>query len=176
EKIDPRQISARPGEASDKAELHRVVADAEDDRDRRGRSFGHLSSIVAGGRGDDGHATAHEVSHERRQAIEFALQPMVLHRYVLALDVAGFVEALAERGGKGRIRRSGIDECDHRHLRLLRARRERPCDRRAAEKGDELAALHSTTSSAATRSVSGTVRPSALAALRLMTSRYIVGC
>jgi hypothetical protein len=35
---------------------------------------------------------------------------------------------------------------------------------------------HSITSSAATRSVSGTVRPSALAALRLMTSRYIVGC
>jgi hypothetical protein len=29
---------------------------------------------------------------------------MVLHRYVLALEVAGFVEALAERGGKGRIR------------------------------------------------------------------------
>jgi hypothetical protein len=31
---------------------------------------------------------------------------------------------------------------DHRHRRLLRARRERPRRRRAAEKGDELAALH----------------------------------
>ena len=39
-KIDPRQISARPGEAGDKTELDRVFADAEDDRDRRGRSFG----------------------------------------------------------------------------------------------------------------------------------------
>ena len=103
EKIDPRQVSARPGEAGDKTKLDRVFADAEDDRDRRGRSFGHLRSIVAGWRGDNGHATAHEVSHERRKAIELALQPVVLHRYVLALDVAGFVEALAERGGKGRI-------------------------------------------------------------------------
>src|SRR5262249_9208386 len=66
---------------------------------------------------------------------------MVLHRYVLALDVTGFVEALAERGGKGRIRRSGIDECDYRHLRLLRPRRERPC-RRATEQRDEIAPFH----------------------------------
>ena len=103
EKIDPRQISARPGEARDQTELDRVFADAEDDRDRRGRSFGHLGSMVARWRGDNGHATTHEVSHERRKAIELALQPVVLHRYVLALDVAGFVEAFAERGGKGRI-------------------------------------------------------------------------
>jgi hypothetical protein len=45
----------------------------------------------------------HEVSHERRKAIELALQPMVLHRYILALNVAGVVEARAERGTKGRI-------------------------------------------------------------------------
>src|SRR5262249_44467834 len=65
-----------------------------------------------------------------------------LHRYVLALDVTGFVEALAERGGKGRIRRSGIDECDYRHLRLLRPRRGRPRSRRAADERDELAPFH----------------------------------
>ena len=103
EKIDPRQVSARPGEAGDKTELDRVFADAEDDRDRRGRRFGRKRSKVAGWRGDNGHATAHEISHERRKAIELALQPVVLHRYVLALDVAGFVEALAERRAKGRV-------------------------------------------------------------------------
>ncbi len=103
EKIDSRQVAARPGEAGDKTKLHRVFADAEDDRGRRGRSFGCKRSKVAGWRGDNGHAPAHEVSHERRKAIELALQPVVLHRYVLALDVAGFVEALAERGAKGRI-------------------------------------------------------------------------
>src|SRR5262245_42112358 len=56
---------------------------------------------------------------------------------------------------------------------LLRARRERPRGR-AAEKRDERTALHlrahSITSSARASSVGGTVRPSALAVARLMTS------
>jgi len=46
---------------------------------------------------------------------------------------------------------------------LLRARRERPSSRRAAQEHNELAPLHSITSSAATSSLSGTVRPSILA-------------
>ena len=33
-----------------------------------------------------------------------ALQPVVLHRYVLSLDVACIIKALAERGGEGSIR------------------------------------------------------------------------
>ena len=101
EKIDPRQVAARPGKAGDETELDRVFADAEDDRGRRGRSFGCKRRQVAGGRGDNGHATAHELSHERRKAIELALQPVVLHRHVLAFDVAGFVEALTERSAQG---------------------------------------------------------------------------
>jgi hypothetical protein len=102
-KIDACRVAAGPGEAGDKTKLDRVFADAEDDRDRRGRSFGCKRGKVAGWRGDNGHATTHEVSHEFRKAIELALQPVVLDRHVLPLDVAGFVEALAERGGKGRI-------------------------------------------------------------------------
>src|SRR5262249_9435205 len=59
--------------------------------------------------------------------------------------------------------------------RLLRARRERPrC--RAAEQRDELAAVHSITSSARASSVAGTSRPSALAVLRLIASSTVVGC
>src|SRR5262245_13035402 len=59
--------------------------------------------------------------------------------------------------------------------RLLRARRERPRDS-AAEQRDEIAAVHSMTSSAATSSVCGTVRPSAFAVVRLMTRSNLVGC
>src|SRR5262249_21523269 len=59
---------------------------------------------------------------------------------------------------------------------LLRARRERPRHGRAAEERNKLAALHSITSSAATSSLSGTWRPSALAVLRLSTSSNLVGC
>ena len=38
--------------------------------------------------------------------------------------------------------RSDVDKPDHRHRRLLRARRKRPRRRRATEKRDELAPLH----------------------------------
>src|SRR5262245_66489929 len=59
---------------------------------------------------------------------------------------------------------------------LLRARRQRP-RRRAAEQRDEGAAFHhSITSSAVICMISGTVRPSVLAVLRLMTSSNLVGC
>src|SRR5262249_59734868 len=107
EKIDPRQVSSRLGETGDQTKLDRVVANAEDDRDRCGRSFGRLSSSGHAGRCNDGYATVDEVSHQRWQAIVLALQPMVLHHHVLALDVAGFVEALtqcsdAARGDIGR--------------------------------------------------------------------------
>src|SRR5262249_41153283 len=60
-------------------------------------------------------------------------------------------------------------------VRLLRARGERPRGRCAAEQRDELAAHHSITSSARASSVGGTVRPSAFAVLRLITSSYLVG-
>src|SRR5215472_6240074 len=55
-------------------------------------------------------------------------------------------------------------------LGLLRVRRERP-RRRAAQHRHELAARHSITSSARASSIGGTVRPSALAALRSVTIR-----
>src|SRR5262245_34484952 len=157
--------------------LDGVVPDREDDRDRRGRSFGHERDRIATGRGDHRDATANEVGHERRQAIVLALQPVVLNHYVLALDVAGFVETFAERSGsaRGGIGRTGADEAHDRHRRLLRARRERPrsC---AANQRDELAPPHSITSSARAVTAAGTVRPSARAVTRLITRSNLVGC
>jgi hypothetical protein len=44
------------------------------------------------------HLSADQIGHQRRQAIVLALQPVVLDRHVLPFDVAGFVEAFAERG------------------------------------------------------------------------------
>jgi hypothetical protein len=62
-------------------------------------------------------------------------------------------------------------------LRTERARGERPRSRRAAEQRDELAPLHSITSSAATSRPDGTVRPSAFAVLRLMiVSNLVAAC
>src|SRR5262249_15408825 len=71
------------------------------------------------------------------------------------------------------VRGCGEEHADAPHgLALLRSRRERP-HRRAAEKRDELAAPHSITSSARASSVSGTMRPIALAVLRLIPSSYL---
>ena len=59
------------------------------------------------------------------------------------------------------------------------ARAPRAASRRAADQRDELTAsdvhAHSMTSSARASSVSGTLMPSALAVLRLITSSYFVG-
>src|SRR6516162_3783382 len=59
-------------------------------------------------------------------------------------------------------------------LGLLRACRARPRGRRTAEQRDELAALHSITSSAATSRPGGTVRPSAFAVLMLRAVTNLV--
>ena len=103
--------------------------------------------------------------------------PVVFHRHVLAFDITGFVEALAERTSNAPrvLGRAAVDEPDHRHRRLLRPRRQRP-RRRAAEQRDELAPPHSITSSARPRSDSGKLRPSALAVLRLTISSTLVDC
>src|SRR5262249_38471408 len=75
------------------------------------------------------------------------------------------------------IQGSGSDVSDAGSLpRLLRARRQRPRGYRAAEHRDELAPLHSITSSASASSAGGTVRPSILAVSALMTSSNLVGC
>ena len=61
-------------------------------------------------------------------------------------------------------------------LGLLRTSRKRPREGRAADKGDELAALHSITSSAVARSDGAMVTPSALAVFRLIAISNSVGC
>src|SRR5262245_17041086 len=93
------------------------------------------------------------------------------------LDPAAFAQLLHKRGHPLAIgRRCGLAQVpDGRQLpRLLRARRERPC-RCNAEQRDELAPLHSITSSARASTLAGISMPSALAVLRLSTVSYLVG-
>src|SRR6516162_10480884 len=127
-------------------------------------------------RSDHRHLMAYQIGCEVGQSVVLVLRPAILDRNILALDVAGFTKALAECGQIACTinRPRAAQESYHRHRRLLRARRERPrC--RAAEQRDEIAALHSITSSARASTVAGTSRPSALAVLRLMTVSYLVG-
>src|SRR6516165_3353112 len=131
-------------------------------------------------RGDDGYLSAHEVCCQAGQCVELPLSEGGLDSDALAVHDVNFLESLPDRIDNFHLSSgSGHQEPDHRHSRLLRARRERP-SRRAAEKGDELAALHlrahSITSSATASSVGGTSSPSALAVRKLITSWYWVGC
>jgi hypothetical protein len=63
---------------------------------------------------------------------------------MLALDESGLLQPLSQRGDRLRKAdfRRAPEKTDHRHRRLLRARRERPRYRRAAEERDEIAAFH----------------------------------
>src|SRR5262249_46687742 len=175
EKIEARRIAARMREARDKAQLDRVFRYDESNWNRLRGSLGRDCSFAPRHRA---HAplTAAQTRRQFRQAIETARQP-IFDCNVPALDVAAFRDTPAERIQEipTRSGRNGGEKPDNRHLSLLRSRPERPCRCRAAEKRDELAPLHSITSSARASSAAGTSMPSALAVLRLMTSSYLVG-
>src|SRR5262249_15693072 len=128
-------------------------------------------------RDDDGYPAADQIGRQFRQPIIVIVRPEVFDGHVLALDIASFAEPFSECCDKicAPFGRTTEEKPDHWPRRLLRARRERP-RRRAAEQRDERAAFHSITSSALACNVSGTVRPSAFAVLRLMISSNLVGC
>src|SRR5262249_19288121 len=102
--------------------------------------------------------------------------------HVSAVSPASLLQALDEGVAASLPFRIVRSQAAHQHadaphaLALLRAYRKRPRGRRAAEERDELALVHSITSSAIASSDGGTVRPSALAVLRLITSSNLVGC
>src|SRR2546421_632157 len=106
------------------------------------------------------------------------LRPTILDHNIAALYIANLFKALSECGRHGCIAISGsaVQKTDHRHGRLLRARRDRPRGRRAAKQLDERAPFHSITSSARASSVGGMSRPSAFAVLRLMMNSNLIGC
>src|SRR5262249_42755601 len=86
------------------------------------------------------------------------LRETVFNDDVLALDIARFFQALAKRRQDVCILAGppAVEKSDHGYPRLLCARRDRPRNCRAAKQRDELAPLHSITSSARASSVGGT--------------------
>src|SRR5262249_52845281 len=64
-----------------------------------------------------------------------SFRPAIFDRDVATLDIAGFLEALLDRFDKARVgtRQYAGEDSDHRHRRLLRACRKRPCSRCSAE-------------------------------------------
>src|SRR5262249_26681870 len=85
-----------PGEASDKAEPHRVAAGEEDDRDRRACQLGCQRHNGASTRDDHGDLPTNQFGCLHRNFIKLILGPSVFNRYVLALDIAGLLQALTK--------------------------------------------------------------------------------
>ena len=53
------------------------------------------------GRGDHGDLSANQFGRQRRQPIDLILGPAVFDRHVLALDIAGLLQALAKSAQSG---------------------------------------------------------------------------
>jgi len=89
EDAQARGVAARSGEALHQSSLDRVVADLEDDRDRRGCAF-----RCAGGRrpegGDQINLARDEIGGHGRQPVILTRGPAVFELDVLSIDKAGF--------------------------------------------------------------------------------------
>src|SRR5215472_5705357 len=173
-----RDVAARTMQAGDDAAPDRVGSPHEHDRNRRGRRLGRQGRWVATYCNNDGDVLAHKIGGEPRQSIVLPLCPTIVDGDVLTLDNACFIETLADDRNERCVdsERTAAEQPNHRKRTLLRAGHERPRCGRAAEQRDERAAFHSITSSAATSSLSGTVRPSVLAVWWLITSSSLVDC
>src|SRR5215471_15896430 len=131
---------------------------------------------------DDVRCRAHQLFCQRMRAINVARGPVIVRLDVASCRPTQALQRLAERRNARLCLRIALGKA-HQHadaphaLALLRARRERPSGRRAADERHELAAFHhSITSSARASSVAGTSRPSVLAVLRLIVNPIFVAC
>jgi hypothetical protein len=115
-------IAAWPAKACHQAQLHRIEAGDQDDRDRRRRSPSgqHRSEI----RHDHVDPTMDQIGPQRRQTIVLTFGPAILDCDILSFDEAGVFQALAESARSHRIPIGGcaVEKADHRNRSLLRAR------------------------------------------------------
>ena len=111
---------------------------------------------------DDINLERNQFGRKSGEPLELPLGISVFDHDVAALDVTevtqSLEEGLAQVGTSGQVARQVAYSSDL--GRLLGVRGDRPPNRRAAEKRNELPPLHSITSSARESSIGGIVRPS----------------
>jgi hypothetical protein len=128
EEIDPRHVAAGPRQACDQPKRHRILADTEHHRDDRRGGFGSERPWSVGRCGDHRDTAPDGIVEDCGKVLVVTVQPVIFDDDVLALRKPALAQAFAKLGGqrRGRVNPSSIDQRDHRHCRLLRARRERP--------------------------------------------------
>jgi hypothetical protein len=130
---DARDIATWPVQAGDETQFDRIATDREHDGNRDRRCLGRECRGGTDRRDNRAHLTTHQIGRHRRQAIILTFRPAIFDCDVLSFDVAGVFQALAKcaRGDRIPIGRCAVEEPDHRHRRLLSARRKRPRSRAA---------------------------------------------
>src|SRR6516165_1611495 len=114
----------------------------EDDVSPAARGDRRARCIFIGSGDDNRHLSSYEIGSQQGETVVLSLSIAILDCYVLVFDIARFGQGPEKCREIRRHRswRSGMKKPNHRRRRLLRARRERPCDCCAAEQRDELAA------------------------------------
>ena len=171
-------VSGRLVESCDDAGGNGIDHANEDDRDRP-----RLPLEGNGRRGiachDDVGLQSDQLPRERSYPIDVTSRPTKVQSHVTAIDPTQVRKQLNERRDK-RLQHGIVFDARNEHayapyaVALLRPRREGPSGS-AAEERDELATIHSMTSSARSRIDCRTVRPSALAVLRFTAISNLVG-
>ena len=172
---DPGRVTSRPCQGLNETGRHHVVGQAENwNCLRRGLHDAHRPGPVADDRIDAGFD---QLGCNVIGLVGAAEKTTKFDQEIPGLGKAEPGELVEKRREMGRLSRVGAEHANAAHAaRVLRARRERPRRRRAAEQRDELAPLHSITSSAMASSEGGIVRPSVRAVWALMTSSNLVDC
>src|SRR5262249_8276413 len=179
---EARNVSARPVEACNQADLHGIGRICEHNWNCCGRQFCRQCRGRAAASCNERYLTADRIGGKCRQSIKLIVCPSIFDRNISAFGIAGLGHTLPEGGQAANIidiPRCAAEKSDHRHCRLLRGYRERPHGGRATEQRDELAPFdaiaHSITSSARMNIDNGTSSPSAFAILMLRTRSYLIG-
>src|SRR5262249_26914859 len=169
---------ARPRQPGDITPCQRIEIDGDyDDGNEAARAHDRLQRRFGPGGDDQIQLRAHQLRCDDEGATRI-VQPPIVNGEVLTFAKAEVAQLRTERLILGDCRRTieaRTEEAEpNESAGLLRTRRQGPrC--RAAEQRDELAPVHSMTSSARASRDGGTSRPIALAILRLRTSWYLVG-
>src|SRR5262245_58223555 len=131
----PSDIASGPGEARYQPGPHWIANSHHDDGDRRCRLLGREGRRRTERR-DEVDGAMDQLDRDPRQPIGQPTGVAIVECDVLAFQIAKIAQAVPEGVPNGRV----VDDADTRDLRrLLRAGRERPRSRRAAEQRDELA-------------------------------------
>src|SRR5262249_968627 len=126
---DVMPVTLPPGrvEAGNETDRHGIEAGVEDNRNGRGRRLG-CSRAGGVGSNDQGDLALNQVCSQPRNSVMLVIRPPVFNRYILSFDKRGLAQATMKcgHGLPGIAGRFAVEESNDRHLRLLRARRERP--------------------------------------------------